>query len=171
MSVKYIWGFGGCRLVSGSTTCDLPHAITTLSFEPINRVYTTLNFEQHVINMGFRMRASIEAVNACDTDFAEFQNLVTILNNQFYGGQDITLYPRWSTSDNSLSYNVRCTSGVNFESLAATQAAQRIKLEFESYNAVTQLPTLTSDAAWAYIMTQANENITDQAGNQIIVRI
>lgn len=171
MSATYIWGFGGVKFeTSNGLSATLTHAVTSLSFKPISLSYTTLNQEQHIINMGYRAYIRVEAVNACNDDYSDFVNLVNCLNAAAYQGYDLTCYPRYSTTDTSLSYNVRCVSDINFDSIAPTKSAQRIVLEFESLEAVPLLPTLTSDQDWAYLVTQDGDNLLTQAGENIIIR-
>jgi hypothetical protein len=171
MSATYIWGFGGVKFeTSNGLSATLTHAVTSLSFRPISLTYTTLNHEQHIINMGYRAYIRVEAVNACDDDYSDFVDLVECLNAAAYSGYDLTVYPRYSTDDTSLSYNVRCVSDVTFESIAPTKSAQRIALEFESLEAVPMLPTLTSDQDWVYLVTQDADNLLTQAGENITIR-
>jgi len=171
MSATYIWGFGGVKFeTSNGLSATLNHAVTSLSFKPISLSYTTLNQEQHIINMGYRAYIRVEAVNACNDDYSDFVNLVNCLNAAAYQGYDLTVYPRYSTDDTSLSYNVRCVSDINFESIAPTKSAQRIVLEFESLEAVPLLPTLTSDQDWVYLVMQDGDNLLTQAGENITIR-
>lgn len=188
MSLKYIWGFGGVRLrvpalqpleaytSSSQYDCVLPYAIADMAFEPINVVYTTLDQEQHVINMGYRGKFSVSATNTCVNDFTEFVKLIDILNAGSQLGYDITLYPRWDTTGNNLSYNVRCTSSVNFESVAPTKTAQNIELKFETLGAVPTLPTLTSDPStfsWVYSQDAGvtTDNLVTGTGDTLIFHV
>ena len=171
MAATYIWGFGGVKFeTSNGLSATLNHAVTSLSFKPISLSYTTLNQEQHIINMGYRASITVEAVNACNDDYSDFVDLVECLNAAAYSGYDLTVYPRYSTDDTSLSYNVRCVSDITFESIAPTKSAQRIVLEFESLEAVPLLPTLTSDQDWVYLVMQDGDNILTQASDSIIIR-
>jgi len=171
MSATYIWGFGGVKFeTSNGLSATLEHAVTSLSFKPISLSYTTLNQEQHIINMGYRASITVEAVNACNDDYSDFVDLVECLNAAAYSGYDLTVYPRYSTDDTSLSYNVRCVSDITFESIAPAKSAQRIVLEFESLEAVPLLPTLTSDQDWVYLVMQDGDNILTQASESIIIR-
>jgi len=171
MAATYIWGFGGVKFeTSNGLSATLNHAVTSLSFKPISLSYTTLNHEQHIINMGYRASITVEAVNACNDDYSDFVDLVECLNAAAYSGYDLTVYPRYSTDDTSLSYNVRCVSDITFESIAPAKSAQRIVLEFESLEAVPLLPTLTSDQDWVYLVMQDGYNILTQAGENITIR-
>lgn len=171
MAATYIWGFGGVKFeTSNGLSATLNHAVTSLSFKPISLSYTTLNQEQHIINMGYRASITVEAVNACNDDYSDFVDLVECLNAAAYSGYDLTVYPRYSTDDTSLSYNVRCVSDITFESIAPAKSAQRIVLEFESLGAVPLLPTLTSDQDWVYLVMQDGYNILTQASESIIIR-
>lgn len=179
MSLKYMWGFGGVRLTSpdyspdSNYDCTLPYATGSLAFEPVTQVYTTLNQEQHVIHLGYRVKIHVTAVNSCTTDYTEFAKLINVLNAGTYEGRDIYLYPRYSSTEDNLYYNVRLTSGVNFESVAMTKTAQRIELDFESFDVVTTLPTLTSDPVtydWVYSEDAGatTDNLVDHDGNELV---
>ena len=173
MSLKHIWGFGGVYLTCPGLglTCDLSTTPGSMEFEPISLKYTTLDQEQHIVNMGYRMKASFEAYNVCDGDYSDFANLLAILNASAYQGRDIYLYPHYSTTDDNLSYLVKCISNINFENIAPSKAGQRIKLDFESVYPVDQLPTLMSDPV-SYDWIDHNGNtIIDHDGNilQLVV--
>ena len=145
MAYEHIWGFGGVMLTSGGYTATFTHALGSMAFEQINRVYTTLKQEQHIIFLGYRVKIGFDAWNTGDTDYTEMLNLIDVLNSGTYGGQDIIVYPNYSTTDLNLYYNMRLTSGVDFQSIAAVKAGQKITLSFESYEPVYTLPSLASD--------------------------
>ena len=175
MSAKYIWGWGGVKLTVPSIgTADyeatFAYAGAGLAFEPINVVYTTINQEQHVIHKGWRVKIRLSLVNACDTDYAEFLHLINVLNAGTQQGRDILIYPRHTVDDYSLAYNCRLTSGVDFATIAPVKSAQKIELEFESYEPVWFLPSLYSDVALGYLITKAGENVKTVAGEYIITR-
>jgi hypothetical protein len=178
MAMKHLWGFGGVRLTCPdlSLTCTLTNTPGTLEFEPINVSYTDLNHQQHIINMGYRVKADFEAVNALDGEYSNYVTLIDILNASATQSRDIYIYPHFHATDDNLSYLVKCVSPINFESIAPTKAGQRIKLDFESVYPVPSIPTLTSDPVnhyWVYSEDAGatTDNIVDHDGNSIIFAI
>jgi hypothetical protein len=153
MSVKHIWGFGGVRLICGSTTCDLPYATGTLAFEPRIVSNETLAGEMITQFVGYRVRIGVTAQNSCATDYTEFLKLISILNDNIRDEVPLLVYPLFTSGDNNLVYQVRVTSGIEFAQIARVKAGQTIELAFESVSLINTLPSLTSDPDvyfWTY---------------------
>jgi hypothetical protein len=146
MAYKHIWGFGGVKLVCGAHSATLSHAIGEIRFDPIQAVYETLNHTLYPINMGWRVHIEFEAVNTgCGDTYSTHQDVMAVLNEHLLGGSELTVYPRYSTTDDNLSYACNLASSVDYQTLAPVKAAQRIRLAFDSVSLVYSLPTLTSD--------------------------
>lgn len=145
MAYKHIWGFGGVKLATSTHSATFSNAIGEMRFEPITQTYTTLDQRLYAINLGWRVHIECELVNACDNDYSTHQSLIDVLNDHYFGGADLMVTPRYSTTDDSLSYICKLSSGVDYQSVAPVKAAQRIRLAFDGVSPVYALPTLTSD--------------------------
>lgn len=176
MSYKHVWGFGGVRLIAGGLIADLPYATSEIEFEPIRTQYTTLNQTLYPINLGWRVNITIDAVNACSDDYTEHVTLIEVLNAHYHLGHELSVYPRYSAADNNLVYICNLTSPVNWESIAPTKAAQRVRLTFSSVDPVYQLPTLTSDPTsfnWVYSEDDGatTDNLVTGDGDMLIFKV
>lgn len=145
MAAKHIWGFGGVRLETGNYTATFTNAVGKLAFEPKIVANETLNGDIVQFFLGYRVKIEFTAYNVCDDDYTEHLNLVSVMNDAMYYGNDLTIYPHYSTTDSNVSYTCRCTSAIDWSSVAAVQAGQSITLTFESTGLVNTLPAIVSD--------------------------
>lgn len=168
MSYRHMWGFGGVTLECGGYTASFDRAIGELRFDPIQNSYTTLNQSVYNINFGWRVHIEFEAINtSCGDTYTTHRTLMNVLNAHYYGGSPLTIYPRYSTTDPNLAYVCHLSGSVDYESLAAVKAAQRIRLAFDSVDPVYALPTLTSDMVRSDLLTLGMDTLVTLDGEKL----
>lgn len=167
--MKSIWGFGGVRITDGVNDVTFDYAKGDIEFSPIYE--EIINDDDDIITRlrGYRPYIKLKWLNNYGaTGYTSYQTLFSILTLLVdpTTQNTVTIYPRYNSSYNNLSYTCVLDSNVAPQDLAGCETGQSLSLNFKCINKVYNIPTLVHVAA-AAITDEGDAAITDEGDANI----
>ena len=167
---EMLWGFGGVKLVYGTTEMELPHCYGKLGFQELKNTWRTKSGNLKVQHKGFIPVINITMWNLGTWGAGAFNmsSLIQMLNAAKTEG--IMVYPRYEYS-NDLGYLCILNSDISPEDFSQNVAAgQTLELSFIGKQKIDNMPTYTTWEGFYYMVDFYDNYLIDHNGNNLILK-